>query len=349
MAFPEFDADRKKILFFTRGRGRGHAIPDMEIARELEKLSADVQIRFVSYGTGAKTFEAHDVRHIDLGLPDLNPINETLVLAGKLIGWLDPDLVVAHEEFPAMPMAKIFDKPTVMITDWFTDPEKYSMGALRFADRIVFLDEPGIYEEPEWIKGRVDYVGPVIRDFDYTPEDQPRAREEMGIPPEAFVVAVLPGSWREADTPILDMVLGAFDQLDAEPKHLVWAAGEDRDLIREGTGGRENVTVKGYELQIDRIMVAANVAVTKATRKTLAELNWLGVPSVSISHGQNPLDELRAERYPANTATERPNLTAEGLASLIAIGGAGAFANTTGTGAALQAAKLVLTLICDQT
>ncbi|MEZ5354591.1 MAG: hypothetical protein R2762_18315 [Bryobacteraceae bacterium] len=302
MPFPEFDEGRKKILFFTRGRGRGHAIPDMEIAREIDALTTGAEIRFVSYGTGAQTLEAHGVPHIDLGLPDRNPINETIILAGRLTGWLNPDLVVAHEEFPALPAAKIFDKPTVLITDWFTDPAKYSMTTLRLADRILFLDDPGIYEEPEWVRGRVDYLGPVVRKFRYARADRERAREELHIPAEAFVVAMLPGSWREASAPAMELVLGAFDMLRDPVKRLVWLAGEDGGLIRERTAGRTDVDVRGYEPEIDRIMVAADVAVTKGTRKTLFELGSLGVASVSLDCSDNPIDRVRARRFEGNEA-----------------------------------------------
>jgi hypothetical protein len=50
--------------------------------------------------------------------------------------------------------------------------------------------------------------------------------------------------------------------------------------------------------KIERIMVACDVAVTKANRKTLLELHHLGIPSVTLSHGSNPIDELRASRLP---------------------------------------------------
>src|SRR6187399_2767643 len=107
MAFPEFEAGKKRILFFSRGRGRGHAIQDIGIVRALEAMRPDLEVRFVSYGTGAETFRAFDISLIDLDLPDYGGVVDTSVLAGKLIGWLQPDLVVSHEEFPAIPAAKI--------------------------------------------------------------------------------------------------------------------------------------------------------------------------------------------------------------------------------------------------
>ncbi|MBI2690021.1 MAG: hypothetical protein HYX27_27260 [Acidobacteria bacterium] len=300
MEFPGFHPEHRKILFFSRGRGRGHVIPDMQIAQEIARLRTDVDVCFVSYGTGAATLRCHGVSHIDLGLPDQNRINDTIVLAGRLIGSLNPDLVVAHEEFSALPPAKIFDKPAILITDWFTEPDALSMGSLRFADRILFLDSPGIYAEPPWVAGKVEYVGPVLRNFQYRAADRQRARRELGIGGDGLVVAVLPGSWRESVVPILEPVLAAFDLQRWDLRHLIWIAGEDEDLIREHTRDRKDVTVRNYEPQIDLIMVAADVVITKGNRKTLLELDYLGVPSVSLSNGTNPIDHHRAGLLPNN-------------------------------------------------
>jgi lipid A disaccharide synthetase len=204
----------------------------------------------------------------------------------------------------ALPAAKIFDKPTVLITDWFVEPEKYSMTTLRFADRILFLDEPGFYEEPEWVRGRVEYVGPIIRKFRHSRRDGPQAREELHIPAEAFVIVVLPGSWREAETPVLDLVIAAFDSLEDDVKRLIWLAGDDFELIREKMQGRQDIHVHPYEPEIDRILVAADVAITKGTRKTLFELGFLGIPSVSLACIDNPIDRMRARFIPNNEALQ---------------------------------------------
>lgn len=286
MAFPQFDSDKRKILWFSRGRGRGHAIPDLEIWREL-----DAQVRFVSYGTGARTLEEFGHAVIDLDLPDEGSITDVTVMAGKLVGWLAPDLVVSHEEFPALPAAKIFDKPTVAVLDFFTTPHALSMSSLRYADRVIFTDHAGFYEEPPWLSGRVDYVGPVLRPFIYSRSDRARARGELALDEKAFVVCVLPGSWTEQDAPIADLVLDAFSRIE-EPKHLLWVAGPNINC--------PDVTVVEKDWCIERLMVAADVAVTKVNRITLIELEHLGIPSISLSHGLNAMDEQRAARIHSN-------------------------------------------------
>ncbi|MGH9720041.1 MAG: hypothetical protein ACRD8O_07495 [Bryobacteraceae bacterium] len=300
MSFPQFAAGKQKLLFFTRGRGRGHAIPDIAIAKELAELRDDVQIRFVSYGTGARTLAEFGCPLIDLSLDDANGTAETTVLAGKVIGWLQPDLVVAHEEFAAMPVAKVFDKPTVMITDFFTDADRYSMQSLRFADHILFTDNRGIYPEPPAAAGRTRYLGPVPPRFEYARKDRRRARKELDLDADAAVVTVMPGSWTEEMAPILDLVLPAFDALKTSNKRLIWIAGQDREFVSRRVADRAGVTVIEADWKIDRLMVASDLVVTKVNRRTLVELAVLGIRSLSISYGLNPMDEMRAAALASN-------------------------------------------------
>ena len=305
------------ILFFSRGRGRGHAIPDLAIAEEFERLRPGVPIRFVSYATGAETITAHGRDVIDLHLPADNSIAQTTIYAGKLIGWLQPALVVSHEEFAALPAAKIFDKPTVFLTDWFSKPREYAMDVLHFADEILFFDEAGVYPEPEWVRGRVRYLGAALRPFKYHRADAASARAELGLPAAAAIVTVLPGSWREAETPVLELEGSAFDLL-AGSKHLVWLAGADHELIASRFAGRSDVTVLQQDWQIDRLMAASSLVLNKANRLTLHELNALGVPSIALSYGLNPLDDLRSQTLPLNRHLLAAETSARTLADRVA-------------------------------
>jgi len=295
----EFDESKFGLLLFSRGRGRGHAVPDMAIVEELQKIRDDVEVRFVSYGTGAATLAERGYPVIDLGLPEANPALETIVLAAQVIGSLEPHLVVAHEEFAAMPAAKIFGLPTVMITDWFKEPNAYSMQTLGYADEVIFLGEPGGFEEPGQAKGRVRYVGQVMCDFEYSPADRARAREELGFEESAAVVLVLPGSWTEEKVPCCELILAAFDELPRENKALIWIAGADHEAISRRTEGMANVVVKESDWQIDRLMAASDAAITKSTRKTASELAYFGVPLIALTHGLNPIDDQAMRNRPS--------------------------------------------------
>lgn len=305
------------LLWFSRGRGRGHAVPDAHLVRRLRVLRPNLEIRLASYGTGTATLKQLGLEAVDLKLPETNGIAETTVAAGRLIEALRPEIVVSHEEFAALPAAKIFGTPAIFITDWFIEPQKYAMEVLKFADAILFTDHPGLYAEPPWVRGRVVYAGPVVRDFAYTRADRSRARAELALDQEAMVVSVLPGSWREDAAPILELVAGGFDLLTAERKQLVWVAGADHRLIASRFRRCESFRVIEADWQIDRLMAASDAIVTKATRMTLTEADWMSVPSVSITYGLNPIDDWRSSLFGLNRTVCAAEATPTILAAAI--------------------------------
>jgi UDP-N-acetylglucosamine:LPS N-acetylglucosamine transferase len=316
VAFPKFDPGKQKLLFFSRGRGRGHAIPDSEIVKELQELRDDVDVRFVSYGTGARTIRELRYPLIDLDLPDDNPLFDTVILAGKIIGWLQPHLVVAHEEFAVLPAAKIFDRKVLFLTDWFVEETDLRMGMLRFADQILFLDHKEIYEEPSCVRGRIAYLDPIVRDLRYSRKDKERARAELGMPANAFVAGVFPGSPPERREPIVDLVLGALHYLPPNAV-LHWVGGSDADLLSRLAAAHEKLHFCPLHQDIGQYYVACDVAITKATRKTLFELEYLGIPSVSLTHGYNRIDDRRARSLRNTTLIEAKSIAAPELAGLL--------------------------------
>ncbi|MFN7922063.1 MAG: hypothetical protein U0Q16_18310 [Bryobacteraceae bacterium] len=298
MAFPHFDPHRPSVLFFTRGRGRGHAIPDLEIARQIHALRPEVQIHFVSYGTGAATLTANGQNLIDLDMPDDNSTAATIVQAGRLIGALRPQLVVAHEEYAALPAAGIFGVPAILLTDFFSEGGSFWMECQWFAERILFLDRKGLHPEPPSAKGRTTYLGPVMRSM------EPAAK--AGASPSAGpTIGVMPGSWTEARAPLVDRVLAALD-----PRHhLIWLAGVDADLIRRATRHRPNTTVLEAEWRIERVMRACDLVITKCNRMTVRELAALGIRTLSVTYGLNPADDRSIAGLPSNQIIALRQLT----------------------------------------
>jgi len=288
MAFPPFAPDKKRILFFVRGRGLGHAIPDLAIVEKLIELRKDIEVRFVSYGSGAGAIRQSGTPVIELPLPENGSIPDMSVMAGKLIGALKPHLVVSHEEFAAIPAAAIFDTPALVLTDWFSSTDRYSMGTLRFARRILFLGAQDTFPEPAGLGPKIRYVGSILREFHYSVADRNRARAELGIPADALVVGVFPGSWREEQTPLADVLLEAYNGLSAAPKRLIWVAGADVSRIQP----REDLLLFDRHSSIDQLMVASNVAITKTNRKTVFELRHLDIPTIAVTYGLNPPDDF---------------------------------------------------------
>ena len=86
-------------------------------------------------------------------------------------------------------------------------------------------------------------------------------------------------------------ILGAFRGMPARSKRLIWITGPDHALIAERTSGMQDVLLFAHYHEIDRLMVAADVAITKTNRKTVFELRSLNVPTIAVTYGLNPPDD----------------------------------------------------------
>ena len=306
------------IAFFSRGRGRGHAMPDMAIARELMLSVPHLDIRFVSYSGGAETFRSCGYEVVDLRLPDEPPILTAIVRESRVIRSLQPQLVISHEELAALPAAQIFDIPCLFITDFFQDPNPFLMGAMKCAREIIFIGERGVFTEPPFMGDVVRYVGPAIRRFDYGRPDRARARRELDLPDDAAVVLCQPGGYEEARAPMADLLVAAWDALTIPSRRLIWLAWRDYDSLRARFAGRPDILVLKEDWTMDRLMVASDLVVTKGSRTSVFEAASLGIPSISISSGVNWPDDVAMEHVRSNSAFRAGGLDAGALAQLMA-------------------------------
>ncbi len=311
----ETGKQREQILFFSRGKGRGHAIPDAAIANELAVLEPTLDVTFVSYSVGAATLKDLGQNVIDLKLAEDNPIWDTLLRITPLLQERRPAFVISHEEFCVPPLSKAFGLPNVFLTDWFANSDSIQMQALKYADRVVFLDEPGIYDEPPYLSGGVLYAGYVLRPLHSTGSDKAQSRTALQLPEHSTVILVSPGGaamHSEARAPIFDLVLGAYDLLDVGDKRLLWVAGDpDYSSLVEMSRDRHDLIILKPHYNFTPTIMAADAVITKANRLPLFECEALGIPSISISYGHNPVDDYRVSHIRTNIA-----LRARGLSKL---------------------------------
>jgi hypothetical protein len=313
--------DVNRLLFFTRGRGRGHALPDLLIADNLRRLCNTIDLQFVSYGTGAITLREAHAPVIDLGFDDDNDFLETLFRSAQCIRDFSPDLVIAHEEFAAIPAAVLSNTRVVFIVDWFLDPSTLLMQTLRYAERVLFISEAGTYQEPDYLKGRIHYTGDLIRPLSYRLSDRLRARHELGVGSGSVVISVIPGIWaNESRSPIFDLIVSAVEKLTFPDKHLFWVAGTDYSHLLSRAAGRPFVNIVEHHEPIEQLMVCSDIVITKANRGTTMEVDELGVRSISLSFGFNPVDDIAVARLRSNVALNARAVTSEFLAEKLSEG-----------------------------
>lgn len=288
------------ILFFSRGRGRGHATRDVAIAEALRHLAPRIDIAFASYDSGADSFRSSGESVFDLNLPESNLFTETVVRAGLLMRRTTPKIVVAQEEPAALVAGKVFELRTIFTTHWFPTPNRIGAHALNHADTIVFMEDQGIFDEPPQVRGRVVYCGPVLKRFKHDPTDRLLIRKELGLAPASVLLLVLPGSPPESREPIFELVTKAFGKLGNTSKRLLWIAGDDYLELSERASSMSEIDVIRWTRDIDRLMIASNLIITKGTYNIGREAMALGKPSISITHEFNRIDDIYSRRWPTN-------------------------------------------------
>lgn len=284
---------RPDIVYVSRGRGRGHATNDMAIGSAIAKR-ATLAIQWVSYAEGADTFRRHDWPIIALDLSAHAGFPDVVVQVTRVLRLHLPHLVVSHEEAGALTAAKSLDLPTVYVTHWFTSESDPNVSSLSHADSVVFLERCGVFPEPQNVRNRVEYVGPLVRQLKgegVLSRDHPAALSEDG-----WYLLVLQGTCSEREEPTFDLVLSAFDSIPRKRKRLLWVAGNDCSELRGRSKDRADVCVIEYERDIAGLINRADSIVTKATYNIGLEIAALGRRCVSLSHGKNYVDDLYARR-----------------------------------------------------
>jgi len=303
-----------RICFFSRGRGKGHAVPDLAIMNVLRRLIPEIAVTWISYSSGASVLRNMGEQVIDLGFSDRNSYLGTMVAASEIIQRERPQLVLAHEEFAIPVAARIAGIPSVFITDFFLPEVTQWMESLKFCDEVIFIDEQANISEPYFLQGKVFYTGIFSRDLGQWDVSKKEARRRLGIAKNELYLLAYSGNWSEQVAPIADLVAGAFQTLTPQEKKLFWVAGNDAKMLESQFEHDENIIVRNRDPLFDLRMLACDIALTKGTRKVNLELQSLGKPSISISHGLNQIDDSRVSRIPTNTFLRAEDIDCVSLA-----------------------------------
>jgi hypothetical protein len=311
------------ILFVSRGRGRGHATRDLAISGELRRLRPGVRISFCSYSIGATVFAAAGEEVYDLHLPEKNLFTETIIRSAEVIAAVRPRLVVAQEEPAALVASSVHGRSAAFTTHWFPLRKHVTTEPLQLAKQILFMEDEGIFIEPPEVQGRTTYCGPVLRRFAPSLRLANEYKESLGMRDDCLFVLVLPGSPPEHREPIFDLVVQAFSRLSAPHRRLLWVAGYDFQKIAARAATIPHVMVIESSHQIDALMLASDVVLSKGTYNISRETMAHGRPCIALSHGYNWVDDLFAQRWPhidfrkvsetsASLLTERIQIAASG-------------------------------------
>ena len=302
---------RKKVLYFSRGRGFGHAIGDMEVIRELERRDENLDISVVSYAHGYEAFVKNGFTEIeDLHLDYENEFScpQGLERINRLIKSIRPDVIVANEMFNVLPLAREHRLPAVLITHWFFESVHSKPTVLSLfmacANHIIFGDLEDFHEKPTKLKVPVSFVGPIMRKIVVNVKDRDILKEELGFQKMDRVILVSfgggfhnVGDGLEKGRVVLKKLYKAFDQLNIHNLKLILLVGRLYDYAISKFDN-PNVTILRESWDFDKLMAASDLAIVRGSYRTLCELAVIGTPAICIPFLKgNPVDEMHIRNF----------------------------------------------------
>ena len=164
---------------------------------------------------------------------------------------------------------------------------------------------PAIYDEPPYLAGKVLYAGYVLRSLGAAGVDKAQAGANSDSPraqPSFWSLRGRGNAFRSAG-PNLRSRPRCIRFLDARNKRLLWVAGDpDYSSLLEKSRDRHDLMILSPITISHRPSMAADLVITKGNRLPLFECETLGIPSISISYGYNPVDDYRVSHIRTNIA-----------------------------------------------
>ncbi|MCD6505128.1 hypothetical protein J7M22_00755, partial [Candidatus Poribacteria bacterium] len=280
----------------SRGLGLGHATRDLAIAREVTSLRKDVELKFISYASGAEFLKDKPFPLTDLNLPAIGKDGERIFKITEVIGSESPDLIVTDEELHALPIARGFNIPSVLITNWFQADDPEVSALFELADMIIVPDYKEGFHMTLTAKDRILWTGPIwTKETEPTEENRRRARQELDIPPSVKLILLMHGAGDVMDIPFLERAAKAYQLLEI-PSRLMIFAGKFHEMFKH-LEERGNIQVMGYTERLDPYILAADLAITRGGHTSLWELAMAGIPAIAIPRPKHisPMNEIYAK------------------------------------------------------
>ena len=318
----------------TGGGTAGHVLPALAIADALRAQGHDpTALYYVGTKHGIEqrlvpsTPYAHTLldvvglqrRFSRRNLSFLPRLIRSIVAASKLVKQLDPSVIVnvgGYASFPVSFVAKRHHVPLIVVS-YDQRPGLVTRVLARRAAACAVAFEGSKLP-------RAVITGAPIRHELATldrPAQRARARQDLGLPDDRFVVAVMCGSL--GSQPINQVVEALVDRWSDRTDVAVFHIVGDR-FVSQAAPQRDGLhgimyCVKGYESNMTNLYAAADIVVARAGAGTVAEIEAVGVPAIVVpwpgAAANHQVDNARSlSDHGAAMMVEQPSFTVDWLA-----------------------------------
>jgi UDP-N-acetylglucosamine--N-acetylmuramyl-(pentapeptide) pyrophosphoryl-undecaprenol N-acetylglucosamine transferase len=293
-------APTARVVIAAAGTG-GHIYPGLALAEALRAADGNVVVSFVGTRRGLET-EIMRREGYELDFVDMVPFAgaNRFVLPGallrasgqarRILRRRSADVAVGMGGYASAPLlagARLARVPSV-IHESGAIPGKANLLAARFTRHVAtaFPSAAARFPSERTVRVTGMPLAPEFASFDRVAL-RSSAREQLGLPPDAFVLFVMGGSqgatrlstaavdlgarWRDRDDLHILLKLGA--RAGAEVDELIAQAGADKVVHRVA-----------YLDRMDTAYAAADAALCRAGAGTVAELAVTGLPAVLVPY-----------------------------------------------------------------
>jgi hypothetical protein len=292
-----------KVLIVSSGRSCGDAYLSLATAELLYQANPDWHLSLASYSIGYEILKDSQWNVYNIGFTERDQYLSSLFKARDLILEVAPDVVLSYEEYAVLPAASLASVPSIFIGASFPPDGGVRAESLTHASSVIIMQNAGLFPFPKCLTIRPIYVGQCVRSFKHAVTQKELLRREWGLGSSSVILAVLTdGSASEKSTPMIDIVLSAFLGMSIEDRHLYWLSHKDYEYVKSKIRGIHGVNVLKSVEPIERLICMSDVVITKGSYEITMDCAALGVPSISLSAFQSPIDDFLVPRFHNNIA-----------------------------------------------
>lgn len=314
-----------KIVLVAGGTG-GHIYPAIAVAQEIKKIFSFADICFISKKKGKEVEiikkESLKQNEISLAPPGINPLFIFKIFISffqslHLLHRIKPEIIFALGNYLSVPvvLAGWLLKIPIVLHEQNVIPGRAIKFLSRFAQKI-FVSFPETEKYFTWKK--VIFTGNPVREIDDKPDE-----EILSLTKNGRKIIVIFGGSLGART-INEAVIASremFSQM--EDYYLIHISGErDYSYVKDKVKNYHNYKIFPYCHNLLNIMKAADVVVSRAGATTLAEITYLGKPSILIPYpfavaNHQEFNARKLEEEGAAMVIKDKNLSGEKLFSVV--------------------------------
>ncbi|MDO5851839.1 MAG: UDP-N-acetylglucosamine--N-acetylmuramyl-(pentapeptide) pyrophosphoryl-undecaprenol N-acetylglucosamine transferase [Methanobacteriaceae archaeon] len=332
-----------KILITPCGIGTGHASRNIPLAKKLIKQHH--QIQFASYGSGLEHLKLNGYKPYKLPKLEFKGENgsinikktatqanevsykfiKSMYKESRIIKKYKPDLIITDSHYSIIFTAKIYEIPTITITNDLTfgfsnNTTKKSIKYLETgiqkliheltqnSQQILIPDIPGTTTIPKELKEKTRYIGPILQEKpDKIPTKEILRKQEGYMPQEKIILVTVGGS--HFGKTLIENICQISSKIQAD-KIIIFTGIEIKPKSIKTPINNKKVIIKQFTHHMHKWMKLSDMVIALAGHTTTMEIISTQKPNILIpieNHTEQEKNIKNMKKYKLTTTTNIHN------------------------------------------